>query len=147
MTNDDDYDVDPPSNKHDERVFGRNDIDSYDRSKFDHVFSGLSIWLEPEISPELQEEMSYLEQQCGGKECGVMPFVPHITLLYNINISKTTRTSSPSISPLANKGNGRKSSMMAPEQILEQCWDEFLLLQTTHAYRLNSPFLNNLHSL
>jgi hypothetical protein len=51
---------------------------------FDHTFSGYSIWLELEPNDFLVETMTYLQTSCGGPLCGVCPFVPHITLLYNI---------------------------------------------------------------
>lgn len=60
---------------------------------FDHVFSGYSVWLEPEATTDcgetseavLLETMAKLAKQCGGPKNGVYPFLPHCTMLYNIN--------------------------------------------------------------
>jgi len=65
-----------------ETIEGR---DSYDKSKFDHLFSGLSIWLEFEAYDDLEDQMKHLQKSCGGEECGVYPFVSHVTILYNID--------------------------------------------------------------
>eukprot|EP00550_Attheya_septentrionalis_P007943 CAMPEP_0198291844 /NCGR_PEP_ID=MMETSP1449-20131203/9222_1 /TAXON_ID=420275 /ORGANISM="Attheya septentrionalis, Strain CCMP2084" /LENGTH=285 /DNA_ID=CAMNT_0043990527 /DNA_START=278 /DNA_END=1135 /DNA_ORIENTATION=- len=51
-----------------------------------HVFSGWSVWLEPEEKEgSLKEKMKSLQQTCGGTNHGVHSFVPHITLLYNVS--------------------------------------------------------------
>ena len=75
----------------------------YDKSKFDHVFSGMSVWIEPEFSQEMNEKMSFLQQECGGESRGVSPFVPHVTLLYNIPMDKCKD----------------------PKEVLTKCWNEF----------------------
>jgi 2'-5' RNA ligase len=61
---------------------------------FDHVFEGWSVWLEPagrgddwggdETTRGIWEEARHLHASCGGDKCGLYPFVPHCTLLYNI---------------------------------------------------------------
>lgn len=58
---------------------------------FDHRFSGFSVWLEPEpfASRPLQTIMNELTDKCGGKECGLASFEPHVTLLYNIQLEDT----------------------------------------------------------
>ena len=100
-----------------------------DKSKFDHKFSGWSVWLEPEITESLSAEMSYLRQACGGKECGVVPYTPHITLLYNIRPfelqlqqqqNATTRTDGEEATP-----STTTSRPSDPKEMLQQCWDEF----------------------
>ena len=117
-------------------------IETNDLTKFDHVFSGWSIWLEPERTKPLQQEMSYLERSCGGKECGVMPFVPHLTLLYNIRpfkldddfvplINDTTTpkdTTTPSSITInaSNELATESTSSLNPEQLLGQCWHELI---------------------
>lgn len=60
--------------------------EDYDRSKFEHEFQGFSIWLEPEETESLSRIMSDLQNECGGPAAGVYAFVPHITILYNIDI-------------------------------------------------------------
>ena len=57
---------------------------NHDTTKFDFEFSGWSLWIEPEETPELKAAMEHLQQACGGTNVGVYPFVPHITLLYNM---------------------------------------------------------------
>ena len=58
-------------------------------NKFNHVFSGWSVWLEP--SPDAPEtksivgEMKTIANKCGGEENGVSKFLPHCTLLYNFD--------------------------------------------------------------
>lgn len=54
------------------------------RHVFDHDFSGWSVWLEPEPTEFLRETMACLRASCGGPPRGVHPFVPHLTLLYNV---------------------------------------------------------------
>ena len=56
---------------------------------FDHQFSGFSLWLEPFSSRPLQDTMNELADKCGGKECGLTSFAPHVTLLYNIRLEDT----------------------------------------------------------
>ena len=53
---------------------------------FLHSFEGWSVWIEPceEESFDIVKEMEYLATKCGGAVCGVHPFVPHCTLLYNL---------------------------------------------------------------
>jgi 2'-5' RNA ligase len=57
--------------------------------RFNHSFDGWSVWIEPCPSEEAEvlliREIELLADQCGGSACGVHPFVPHCTLLYNIN--------------------------------------------------------------
>ncbi|KAL3942071.1 MAG: hypothetical protein SGBAC_003667 [Bacillariaceae sp.] len=81
---------------------------AYDKSKFDHVFSGLSIWLEFEVNEDLKDQMKLLENSCGGEECGVHPFIPHVTILYNID-----------------KQNKADSSEITAEATLKECWKKF----------------------
>ena len=53
---------------------------------FEHRFSGYSVWLEPAPPRPLQTTMEFLSNQCGGPQCGLHPFAPHLTLLYNIQL-------------------------------------------------------------
>lgn len=54
---------------------------------FEHQFSGYSVWLEPAASScPLQKTMDELAQNCGGPQCGLHLFAPHLTLLYNIQL-------------------------------------------------------------
>jgi len=57
---------------------------------FDHRFSGYSVWVEPDTTPSsrpaLREAMEELAAACGGPPCGLHPFAPHVTLLYNIRM-------------------------------------------------------------
>ena len=59
-------------------------------NKFDHVFSGYSVWVEPceTSSIDLVHEIESLAEKCGGAERGVHTFPPHLTLLYNIDSKK-----------------------------------------------------------
>ena len=56
---------------------------------FDHHFSGYSLWLEPFASRPLLDIMNELADKCGGEECGLTSFAPHVTLLYNIRLEDT----------------------------------------------------------
>lgn len=78
--------------------------ESYDTSKFDHEFSGISVWLEPDHTEELSKRMDFLRRRCGGDESGVSQFLPHVTLLYN----------------LQNKGQQDD-----PKALLTKCWENF----------------------
>ena len=51
-----------------EFAYNTDEDDEHDETKFDHVFSGWSVWLEPKITESLQDEMSYLQHACGGVE-------------------------------------------------------------------------------
>lgn len=51
--------------------------------KLMHKFSGISVWLEPDPSRLMVEEMDHLRYQCGGTEAGLHRIIPHCTLLYN----------------------------------------------------------------
>lgn len=55
-----------------------------DKSKFDHSFSGWSVWLEPEENAAIDATMEELRVSCGGEPKGVVPFTPHVTLMYNL---------------------------------------------------------------
>jgi hypothetical protein len=77
--------------------------DNYNTNKFDHVFSGYSIWLELETSDNLDKEMLYLQGSCGGQCCGVSQYAPHVTLSYNIPVDQ----------------------LKFPKQSLIQFWTEF----------------------
>lgn len=57
-------------------------------TKFNHVFSGYSVWLEPSTSEskEIIQEMMHLANKCGGQQSGVHDFPLHCTLLYNITL-------------------------------------------------------------
>ena len=57
-------------------------------NSFFHEFSGLSVWLEPDLGEvsDLVGEMAALAEECGRKESGMHPFNPHCTLLYNTHV-------------------------------------------------------------
>lgn len=96
-------------------------------STFDHVFSGFSLWLELETTPQLQEVMRSLAEQCGGTDCGVHgDFVPHITLQYNISTTTaTTKISAAATDHLdATLTDGKQQ-----QQHLDKFWNAFLLQQ------------------
>ncbi len=59
------------------------------KNKFDHIFEGYSVWLEPcpTDAREIIAQMEILASQCGGVEQGAHPFPPHCTLLYNFDSS------------------------------------------------------------
>lgn len=61
---------------------------------FTHLFQGWSVWLEPceTGSDALVQEIQFLSEECGGADCGMHPFLPHCTLLYNIQ-HPTAKTS------------------------------------------------------
>jgi 2'-5' RNA ligase len=92
------------NNNHNNPVEEEED-DYYDKSKFDHVFSGWSVWIEPEVTPALEETMEYLSTACGGEACGVAPIVPHVTLLYNLEESYLEDAD--------------------PQELLAKCWEQF----------------------
>lgn len=77
--------------------------EDYDKSIFDHSFSGMSVWIEPEITKEFEEKMDFLQQSCGAELSGVSPFVPHITLLYNVSMDQFEN----------------------PQECLTDCWEQF----------------------
>jgi 2'-5' RNA ligase len=85
---------------------------SYDMSNFDHEFSGMSVWLEPEPNAAMDRKMGFLQQCCGGDECGVSSFDPHVTLLYNIHNSRFQ------------DGD--------PQATLRKCWELFQSKQENH---------------
>jgi hypothetical protein len=93
----------------------------------DHVFSGWSVWLEPERTESLDAELSYLQNSCGGPDHGVFPFVPHVTLLYNMDPSTISSLSSSSSSS-SQEGLSPTSTETSHqyEQLLQQCWDQLL---------------------
>lgn len=76
--------------------------------RFDHSFDGWSVWVEPcpDQSEALVREIELLADQCGGSDCGVHPFVPHCTLLYNV-------------SPLVTKDGLSKEQMCS--DLLNEC--------------------------
>mmetsp|Transcript_36507 Transcript_36507/g.88480 ORF Transcript_36507/g.88480 Transcript_36507/m.88480 type:complete len:260 (-) Transcript_36507:3069-3848(-) len=84
------------------------DKNPYDKSKFDHVFSGLSIWLEFEANEDVKDQMKKLKQSCGGEECGVYSFFPHVTILYNLEKKKADA-----------------SPIIDAETTLKECWKQF----------------------
>jgi 2'-5' RNA ligase len=91
----------PPLNSHEEEY-------EYDKSTFNHVFSGWSIWIEPEECDVLQKEMTHLQKTCGGpnnNDRGVHPFVPHVTVLYNLQAKLDVDAAD-------------------PEQLLRNCWKQ-----------------------
>jgi 2'-5' RNA ligase len=92
--------------------------DYYDKSKFDHFFSGWSVWIEPEATPELEETMEYLSTACGGEACGVAPTVPHITLLYNLKELYLEDEN--------------------PQDLLARCWKQFQA-NHQHTHTTNLP--------
>ncbi len=65
-------------------------MESNDTSKFEHVFEGYSVWIEPcpDDAKEIMEEMELLSSECGGAEKGTYPFALHCTLLYNFDSSR-----------------------------------------------------------
>eukprot|EP00980_Cylindrotheca_fusiformis_P010597 scaffold2357_cov108-Cylindrotheca_fusiformis.AAC.4 len=82
---------------------------SYETSKFDHVFSGISVWLELETTSSkttttMSATMKYLQDQCGGEKMGVSSFVPHVTLLYNLETCPDD-----------------------PNALLTECWKQFIV--------------------
>jgi hypothetical protein len=108
---------------------------NYDETMLDHVFSGWSVWLEPESTEPLAAEMSFLQNACGATDHGVFPFVPHVTLLYNMDpstalsslqdkgvVSLPSSSSSSSSSALV----GGTETSRQYEQLLQQCWDQLL---------------------
>lgn len=90
-----------------EKHNGNADVDDYDKTKFDHKFSGWSVWIEPELSDEFYEMMKKLQKECGGKHVGVHSFVPHVTILYNIQPR--------------DDGDGD----VDPEKYLKNCWEQY----------------------
>jgi len=95
--------------------------------KFDHVFSGLSVWLEPcplESNP-LTLKIRSLSQECGGPERGSHEFLPHCTLLYNINPSSLLgREKVSSSSEAKNSMSGIEMKSIGKEY-LEDCVEKF----------------------
>ena len=62
----------------------KSSVANSDQSTFDHMFSGWSVWIEVESTRALLHQMDYLRQVTGGEAVGVNKFLPHLTLLYNI---------------------------------------------------------------
>jgi hypothetical protein len=98
----------------------------YDTTMMDHVFSGWSVWLEPERTESLDAELSYLQNSCGGPDHGVFPFVPHVTLLYNMDPSTISSLSSSSSSSQEGLSPTSMETSHHYEQLLQQCWDQLL---------------------
>ncbi|CAJ1932227.1 unnamed protein product [Cylindrotheca closterium] len=94
-----------------EKEKGETDRDFYDKSKFDHLFSGLSIWLEFEENGDLDDQMKDLQLSCGSKECGVHSFLPHVTILYNVIDKKAA--------------DGTSHQVSNAEATLKECWKTF----------------------
>ena len=82
--------------------------------KFDHLFEGWSVWIEPdeEESTSIVQEIEYLSVKCGGAEKGVYPFAPHCTLLYNI----------PPLTDISDESVESKEKL---EKLLIKCIDKF----------------------
>lgn len=57
------------------------------QSKFEHQFSGYSVWIEPcpEEASHFIDGMKTIQAFCGGVSCGAHHFSPHCTLLYNFS--------------------------------------------------------------
>lgn len=81
----------------------KKDLLNYDKSIFDHEFSGWSVWIELEETPCLKNQMEHLRQTCGGEVCGLASFVPHVTLLYNIE----------------------RLESVNPQKLLEECLNQY----------------------
>jgi 2'-5' RNA ligase len=115
----------PPPNNHEEE-------EEYDKSTFNHVFSGWSIWIEPEECEVLQKEMTYLQKTCGGPyvdDRGVHPFVPHVTVLYNLQTKPDVDATD-------------------PEQLLQKCWKQLQQrLQHTESMSSSSSYSSSSSSL
>jgi 2'-5' RNA ligase len=86
--------------------------EEFDKRTFHHVFSGWSIWIEPEECDVLQKEMTYLQKTfaAGGHpdnndDRGVHPFVPHVTVLYNLQTKPDL-------------------DAVDTEQLLQNCWKQ-----------------------
>ena len=88
-------------------------------AKFDHEFSGISVWIEPDPteSSRLLSEMEYLRTKCGGNEAGLYPFVPHCTLLYN--------TSLPDNSVRVVVDGSQQTQQQQGKSLLRQCLEEY----------------------
>lgn len=82
--------------------------------RYNHSFRGWSVWIEPceDECDDINKEIQFLAKECGGSECGIHPFVPHCTLLYNLTLV-ITKTSS-------------VSEQEVGEQLLIKCHDNFV---------------------
>jgi 2'-5' RNA ligase len=89
-------------------------LDDYDKSKFDHIFSGWSVWIEPEDDDMIDHAMAELQTACGGPASGAASFVPHVTLMYNLPPFREDETST------------TKRSNNPQQDRLQACWDEFV---------------------
>eukprot|EP00978_Attheya_sp_CCMP212_P026229 scaffold85837_cov63-Attheya_sp.AAC.4 len=87
----------------------------------DHVFSGWSVWLEPEEKEGLLEEkMKSLQQTCGGTNRGVHSFVSHITLLYNVSTMHNDDNETELVGP-----RSKESRRLRVEQLLHDSLERF----------------------
>ena len=110
--------------------------EAYDTTTFNHAFSGWSIWIEPEECNALQKEMTYLQKTCaaGGHpdnndDRGVHPFVPHVTVLYNLQSKPDLAT-------------------VDLEQLLQNCWKQLQQrLQQTESMSSSPSSSSSLSSL
>ncbi|KAL3775808.1 hypothetical protein ACHAW5_005070 [Stephanodiscus triporus] len=101
-----------------------------DDKKFSHVFSGISVWLEPDPSQTslLLNEMDFLAEKFGGRDSGVHRFLPHCTLLYNTSFPSAVR-------PI----ESRKMRRREGEDILRKCLTEYLRLDGRNSDRNEPP--------
>jgi 2'-5' RNA ligase len=97
----------PESAQNDESSQSNDKEDDYENSKFDHIFSGWSVWIEPEDDDIIDNLMTELQTACGGQASGAASFVPHVTLLYNLP-------------PLLQDENCNSQDR------LQACWNEFV---------------------
>ena len=100
--------------------------DDYDKSMFDHCFEGWSIWIEPEENDIINNTMKELSGSCGGESKGVFPFIPHLTLLYNLP---------PTIIANSTADDGAAKQEEEGLRLLHLCWDEFVLKEPKHSCR------------
>lgn len=107
--------------------------DNDDGKQFSHVFSGISVWLEPDPSQThlLAKEMDALAEKFGGRDSGVHRFMPHCTLLYNTSFPPSggrSRIIESSNGECCDDGGEMRRRVVVGEDILRKCLSEYRCL-------------------
>mmetsp|Transcript_22321 Transcript_22321/g.42272 ORF Transcript_22321/g.42272 Transcript_22321/m.42272 type:complete len:350 (-) Transcript_22321:177-1226(-) len=103
-------------------------------AKFMHIFSGLSVWLEPDPAQTqlLTQEMKFLSEQCGGTDANMFEFVPHCTLLYNTCLPDWDEVKS--VDETAGENSSVATSFGESDRILQKQWGERVLQKCVQEY-------------
>ena len=116
--------------------------DNDDGKQFSHVFSGISVWLEPDPSQTylLAKEMGVLAEKFGGRDSGVHRFMPHCTLLYNTSFPSSGGGRSQIIESNGEfEDGGEMRRRLVGEDILRKCLSEYRCLLDDRNIAQNEP--------